>query len=326
MLDASAQTIRVRTLTEPPVDNAEAGDPLPLAVQRSPLWRWATPILSGAILLAVAWQLRSLDLAQLWALIPTNPLFWVVFLLYYFAPIAADFLVFRKLWGIPAEGFIALTRKQVSNELIVDYLGEAYFYSWARKKVAMDASPFGAVKDTAILSALVANACTLSMMALTYPLTGNLQLGVASRTLLISVGVMILISLLAIVFGKRLFSLPKSDLWMIAGIHFGRIVTTTGLSALMWSLALPSVALTWWVILATVRMLLSRLPLLPNKDVVFAGVAVLIVGRDLEISQLMALMAAIILSTHLVVGAVLAIGDFVTVGEKNTAESGGVSR
>ena len=312
--DAGAK--RVCVLTNLSETNAEVGDPLPLAVRRSPLWRWATPVLSVAILIAVVFQLRSLDIAQLKALVPTNPLFWMVFVVYYFAGVIADFTIFRRLWGIPFEGFIALTRKLVSNELLLGYVGEVYFYSWARKKVEMSSSPFGAVKDVAILSALVGNGFTLAMMAVAYPLIGNLRLGIATQTILLSVGFVILISVLVIIFGKRLFSLTKSQLWMVAGVHFARIVATTGLAALAWSLALPFVALSWWIILATCRLLISRLPFLPNKDVVFAGVAVFLVGRDVEISQLMALMAVLMLSTHLVIGAALAIGDFVTVGEK----------
>jgi hypothetical protein len=307
---------RDRTLTTLPETNAEAGDPLPLAVRRSPLWRLATPALSLAILAAVLWQLRALDLAGLWKLVPTSPLFWLVFGLYYFAGVTADFVVFRRLWQIPFEGFVALTRKLIGNELLLDYVGDVYFYSWARKKVAMTTSPFGAVKDAAIISALVANIVTLVMMALAYPLVRDMQFGVATKTVLISLGVVILISLLVLIFSKKLFSLSKSELWMIAGVYLARILTVTGLSALAWSLALPEVALTWWFVLATARLVLARLPLMPNKDVVFAGVAVFMVGHDVEISQLMALWAAIILSTHLVVGAVLAIGDFVTVGGK----------
>jgi hypothetical protein len=301
---------RDRTLTTLPETNAEAGDPLPLAVRRSPLWRLATPALSLAILAAVLWQLRALDLAGLWKLVPTSPLFWLVFVLYYFAGVTADFVVFRRLWQIPFEGFVALTRKLIGNELLLDYVGDVYFYSWARKKIAMTTSPFGAVKDAAIISALVANIVTLVMMALAYPLVRDMQFGVATKTVLISLGVVILISLLALIFSKKLFSLSKSELWMIAVVYLARILTVTGLSALAWSLALPQVALT------TARLVLARLPLMPNKDVVFAGVAVFMVGHDVEISQLMALWAAIILSTHLVVGAVLAIGDFVTVGGK----------
>ena len=277
--------------------------------------------MSLAILAAVLWQLRSLDFASLIKLLPTTPWFWIVFVLYYFGGVIGDFVIFRRLWNIPFEGFVALTRKLVGNELLLDYVGDVYFYSWARKKVAMSTSPFGAVKDAAILSALVANAVTLTMMAIAWPLVGDLKFGVATQTLLVSVGIVILISLLAIIFGKRLFSLAKSELWIIAGIHLARILATTALAAFAWSLALPEVALKWWVVLATVRLLLARLPLLPNKDVVFAGVAVLMIGHDADISQLMTLWAGLILLGHLAVGAVLAVGDFVTFERKGTPQA-----
>ena len=292
---------------------SDRDDPPPLTVRQSPWWRWTTPALSVAILVAVAWQFSTLDLSQVVAVVPRNPLFWLVLLVIYFTPVATDFAIFRKLWRIPAEGFVALMRKAVSNELLFGYLGEVYFYSWARKKLDMAASPFGAVKDVAILSALVGNACTLAMMAVAYPFIGRLDLNMAAETLLLSVGVIIAVSMLAIVFGKRLFSLASGRLWMVSWWHFVRIVVTTGLTAVAWSIALPQVALGWWVLLSTMRLLLSRLPLVANKDVLFAGIAVFLVGRDAEISALMALMASIVLIMHLVVGAALAVGDFVTV-------------
>jgi len=75
----------------------------------------------------------------------------------------------------------------------------------------------------------------------------------------------------------------------------------------MWHLLLPSVALSWWLILSTARQLLSRLPFMPNKDVVFVGLAVFLVGSDQQIVAAMTLMATLILAAHLVVGALLAL-------------------
>lgn len=288
------------------------GDPVPLAVRRSAVWRWATPLLSVAILAAVIWQLRTLDVARLRELVPTSPSFWLVFAVYYVSGIAFDFAIFRRLWGVPAEAFVALTRKLVSNELLLDYVGEVYFYSWARKKLKMATSPFGAVKDVAILSALTGNLVTLVMLAIAWPFVDLLRLSVAGETILLSVGVLVLVSLLIVVFGKRVFSLSKGELWFVAGVQLARILVGTGLSAVLWSLVLPKVAFEWWFVLATVRLLLSRLPLLTNKDVLFAGVAVFLVGHDTDIQTLMALMASIILITHLTVGAGLAVGDLVT--------------
>lgn len=298
----------------PPDDTPaiEPSDPPPLDQRHSPILRWATPALSVAILAVVIWQFRHINLQEIRQAIPTNPLFWVVFLCYFFSGPVADFIVFRRLWGIPFEGFIALLRKSVSNALLVDYLGEAYFYSWARKKMKMVTSPFGAVKDVAILSALVSNAVTIAMMAIAYPYAHEFNFGVAGTTIAASIGLVAIISILVVAFGKRLFSLTRAQLWWVSGVHLTRLVVTNLLLALAWSLALPDVALTWWLVLVTINLLLGRLPLISNKDVIFAGLVVFLVGRDEEVKLLMALMATLILLANIIVGVVLALGDLVT--------------
>ncbi len=301
---------------------ADPRDPPPLAVGQSQLWVWITPALSVAILAVVAWHFRTLDTRQLAAAVPTDPLFWLVFVAYYMSGLLVEFAIFRWLWGIPIEGLVALARKSIGNELLVDYLGEAYFYSWARKKVKMEGSPFGAVKDVAILSALVSNVFTLALMALVYPFASTVDLGFTGSALATSVGLVIIVSLGVAAFGKRIFSLNLKQLWVIAGLHLLRLILSNALLALAWSLALPKVALGWWLILATAKMLLSRLPLISNKDVVFAGFAILLVGHDTEITVLMAVMASLILITHLIVGAALAIGDFVTVAKDPVEKTG----
>lgn len=280
------------------------------------MWRILSPLLSAAILVAIAYRLRELDLAQMRAIVPSSPAFWIVFVVYYFVGVLTDFAIFRRLWRIPAEGLVALSRKMISNELVLGYVGEVYFYSWARRKIAMHASPFGAVKDVAILSAVVGNICTLAMIVFAWPLIAQLNFPIASRTIAISMAVMIVFSMVPLLFGKQLFSLRRGDLWFVAGMQFVRIFASLFLAGVAWTLALPAVALSWWVILATLRMLISRLPFVPQKDIMFAGTATFLVGHDLEIAALMTFMAAITLAMHLMLGALLAIGDFINLRTK----------
>jgi len=56
---------------------------------------------------------------------------------------------------------------------------------------------------------------------------------------------------------------------------------------------------------------LSRLPFLPNKDVVFAGLAVFMIGHDAEVGALMTMMASLFLVTHLGLGLLLVGGEAV---------------
>ena len=275
-------------------------------------WAWWVGVaISMGVLVAALLQLRSLDFVQVRSIVPTSPLFWLVFAAAYLAPPAADWVIFRRLWRIPAAGFVALLRKLIGNELLLGYIGELYFYTWARRRTEITTAPFGAIKDVAILSALAGNAVTLAMLIVAYPLLDTLHLGIDKQTLLLSVATVLLISSALVFFRKRLFSLPAADLRFVLAIHVMRILGATGLSALAWHLVLPSVDFGLWLLLATVRMLLSRLPFMPNKDVVFAGLAVFLIGHDLEIGALMTFMASLILATHLALGLALVVAEAV---------------
>ncbi|UAK26797.1 hypothetical protein K8P63_20340 [Sphingomonas nostoxanthinifaciens] len=272
--------------------------------------RWLGPVISLGIFAAVLWQLRTMHIAQVVDMVPRSPLFWLVFAGYYLVTPAADFLIFRRLWNLPAAGFGALTRKFVGNEILMGYIGELHFYSWARNRLRMVAAPFAAVKDVAILSAAAGNLVTLAVLAAAYPFLGALHLGLAPGTIVMAVTVTLGTSLVLLAFRGRLLTLDPTDLMFVGGVQLLRVVVTSLLPALLWHLVLPQVALGWWLLLASLRLLLSRLPLLPNKDLVFAGIAVVLVGPDVAIGGLMTMMASLILATHILVGAGLVLAEF----------------
>jgi len=270
---------------------------------------WVGTIITLAVLVAAMLQLAQLDLARVAAIVPSSPAFWLVFALSYFAGPLGDYAIFRRLWQIPVAGFFALLRKLIGNELITGYVGDLYFYTWARQRTSMTSAPFGAVKDVAILSAMAANAVTLVLMVLAYPLLDTLHLGIDSTAFFASVALMLVISSGVLFFRKKLFSLPARDLWVVTFVQTARVIATLVLTGLCWHLALPAESVELWVLLSAMRMLLSRLPFLPNKDVVFAALAVFMIGQDAEVGALMAMMASLLLATHLGLGLLLVSGE-----------------
>ncbi len=270
---------------------------------------WVGTIITLAVLVAAMLQLAQLDLARVAAIVPSSPAFWLVFALSYFAGPLGDYAIFRRLWQIPVAGFFALLRKLIGNELITGYVGDLYFYTWARQRTSMTSAPFGAVKDVAILSAMAANAVTLVLMVLAYPLLDTLHLGIDSTAYFASVALMLVISSGVLFFRKKLFSLPARDLWVVTFVQTARVIATLVLTGLCWHLALPAESVELWVLLSAMRMLLSRLPFLPNKDVVFAALAVFMIGQDAEVGALMAMMASLLLATHLGLGLLLVSGE-----------------
>ncbi|GAO40192.1 hypothetical protein SCH01S_45_00350 [Sphingomonas changbaiensis NBRC 104936] len=294
---------------------AERSGPLDRLKASGPI-AWIGAAITLGVLCAVLWQLRTLHIRQILEDIPRTPVFWMLFGAYYVTAPLADWIIFRRLWRIPAAGFAALTRKLIGNELLLGYSGELHFYSWARSRTDLPGAPFGAIKDVAILSAVVGNVTTLAMLAFAYPAFVSLNLGMRGGTFALSVGIILLSSLAPMLFRRRLFGLARADLLFISAVHFARIVTMTTLAALMWHVVLPGQPVGLWLLLATMRLLISRLPLLPNKDLVFAGIAVLMMGHDVEIGTMMTMIATLILTTHLTVGAALVGSEIASWGRR----------
>lgn len=288
----------------------EGGVAAPPDRKRRMTWGQAlTMALSILVLAAAVFQARSLRVEDITAMVPTSPLFWIVFPLSYLAGPAGDWLIFRKLWGVSASALGALTRKLIYNELLLGYVGEAYIYAWAKRRLSPSARPFGVVKDVAIMSALAGNIMTLALIALAYPYLTLLPLAEYGKNIAWSLAFVIGISLVPLVWRRQIFSLSRSELWIVFGIHMARIWVATLLSAVLWALVLPDVAIGWWVVLSALRLLVGRLPFVPNKDIVFAGIAVLALGQDVAISALMAMMAALILATHLLLALFFGLND-----------------
>lgn len=316
MYRAEAADDLTTTKLFPPVGPALRQDPVSLPIRTRGWLQWLGIAISAATFVAMLYQLRTVDPAEVLALLPRSPAFWLVFAFYYLGPVLADWVIFRRLWGIPASGLFALTRKYVGNEILLGYIGEAYFYIWARDRVPMTGSPFGAIKDAAILSAAVGNAVSLVLLLLALPVLGRINIGADGHALYLSLIFLVASSGAVLLFRRRLFSLPAPQLRFVAAVHLGRSVGVIMLAGLMWHLALPGIWLGWWILLAALRQLLSRLPFLPNKDIAFASLAALILGGRTEIAALLTMIAGLLLLTHVVAGFASFAADFTGPKEK----------
>jgi hypothetical protein len=269
------------------------------------------PILSVGVLAVVWTNVNRTGFANGIGRLPIAPGFWLFFLLFYCATPLAEWVVYRRLWSIPVSGFSALLRKQISNELLFDYLGEVQFYAWARHKLEMTTAPFGAIKDVAIVSAICGSALALAMLSLLGGLLQQLSLGIGRAPLAGSALLVIATIVAPLIFRPRLFSLPSRELWFIAKVQLVRIAAIFLLSAWLWHMVLPDIALGWWFLLAAVRQLVSRLPLLPNKDVLFVGVADFVLGQQSHITHLLLVFASVTLAIHMLVAAAFGLRDLI---------------
>lgn len=285
------------------VDPPRQLDPAILAENpRSRITEIASAGLTIATIVAIAFAAQRLSLDAILSMLPSSPLFWLVFVLSYLTMPFSDWVIFRRLWKLPAAGFIALLRKYVLNEVVLDYLGEAKFYAWARSRRALTSSPFGAVKDVAILSAMVGNVLTLLLLLGVWPIISSNAMGVDLRGSFLPLGLVLGVSFVVLLFRSKLFSLPSRELWFISGVHITRTVVGLGLTSIMWHLVLPQYGIGSWLILATLRMLVWRLPLVANKDLFFSVLALYALGNQPQLTSLLAMMAGLMLTAHIVIG------------------------
>jgi len=289
---------------------------LPALIDKRLNWQgWLSGLLSLAFVCTIIWKIQDFGFAKSLKTLPTNLTFWLAFAGYYLALPSSEWLIFRRLWKIPFAGFVALLRKMVSNEVLLGYSGEVYFYTWARARTQLTTAPFGAIKDVSILSALAGNVITLLMLVLAWPLVETVAPQVHAKTVLLSAAAMLGVSMLVLLFRSRVFSLQNAQLRGIFAIHILRLVVTTILSGVMWHAALPDVSLAWLILLATLQLLVTRLPFVTNKELVFASLAIFLIGNDGTVATLIAVIASCILATHLLLGAILTCGEFVKVAK-----------
>jgi hypothetical protein len=265
--------------------------------------RWPAVVGTVLTLAMVGFLGRELlgdGLDALWRTVPQNPLFYIAFAVLYMSPQTFDWIIFRRLWRLPISGLPALMKKRVVNDMLpVPYAGDASFYIWARERMQMVTAPFGAVKDVSILSAVAGNTITLIMLAIALPFGRELFTGEWwNRTLWATAG-LVAMTVPFIIFSKRVFTLPAPRLRWIFTIHCTRLAFGSTMIAIVWSLALPGVPVSVWLLLATGRLIVSRLPI-PTKDLLFATLAIQVIGQGQALSELVAFTAALTLLAHTV--------------------------
>ncbi|KAH2824341.1 hypothetical protein KXV85_000866, partial [Aspergillus fumigatus] len=215
----------------------------------------------------------------IWRSRPTSPAFYLCAIAAYFVQPLADLIIYRGLWkGGKALRLSILLRKRHINSFVFDYSGEAYFYLWAQRTLQTPKSELlHTIKDSNILSA-AAGLTTAIAVGLLLVVSGDVRLlnfDVTQTTgLAIAVGVGAVPLLLAgalVLGGQRITTLNRKEVVWTYGIHLARSVVALVLLFATWlaSQALPSVQYCFYVV--ALRVLISRLPLLPRKEIIFAG-------------------------------------------------------
>ncbi len=211
--------------------------------------------------------------------LPTAPLFYIFFLLRYFALPLSEIPAYELVWRRPLWAHIsAFLRKRVYNYSVLGYSGEAFFTMWARRRLDIsDRDIVIGVKDNNLLSALVSNVMTVIMVAV-LAATGALAAGIealpgAAYLFALAFLTAFGLSFAVIAFRRKLIKLPRGVMPKLLGMHGGRAVLVMALQAGMYWAAIPSAPLFAWLIFIALQLVLSRVPFTPNQDIVYLTAA-----------------------------------------------------
>lgn len=252
----------------------------PLGRRGLQLLRWAVPVI---LLLIIGRRLSELGWHEIWIARPGSLLFYALLVLQFLIQPIGDYFVYRNLWGSgQTPPMSVILRKRVMNTFMLDYSGEVFFFLWAQEHLKLKPGMLvHGIKDSNVLSA-GAGLAMLYLMTLALLASGGLQIpaGISAHAwLYLLTGSVPLILCSVLVLGRR--KLTALTTGQIAGtflIHFTRSLLVLGVEFLLWrfSGALPSaVACLQFVAL---RLVVTRLPLLPNKDLVFVGAGIAAAG------------------------------------------------
>ncbi len=264
-------------------------------LERSVRGRKASRILSVAFTLLVgsylAWRLTRIGWGAVWRAVPGNPLFYAALVLRFVTPVFFQALIFNLIWKKPVRTlFPACLTKYVLDKNVMDMTGDVYLLGWARSNVSCPAGDILKVwKDNFLLSSTASifeAALLLGIFLAGGWVAGpkswlSTQWGYAALTTLAGA----VVAVFLIRFRKRIFFLDRRTLAAVFLLHLTRLLVVQALQVGQWAAALPQVPLAKWLELLAAQIVISNIPFLPTKNLVFFG-------AGLEISKRLALSSA----------------------------------
>ncbi len=244
-------------------------------------------------------RLSDVGWGNVWAARPRAWGFYALLFVAYVILPFSEILVYRLLWHRPlGRHALVFFRKRIYNNDILGYSGEAYLCLWARTALALpQALILRTVRDSNVLSA-VASTALVALLLVILLATGQLHLALPAEARMISYGIVGalvagLLMALALRFRSSLTSLPARLGWQVFSLHAARYMLGQSVLLGQWIVALPHVPISSLFTLLSVQMMVSRIPLLPSRDLIF-------ISAGISLSSAMSLSDAAVASVLLV--------------------------
>ncbi len=207
--------------------------------------------------------------------LPTQPLFYVLFVLIFLSLPVAEIFIYRQVWPLKRRDiFKAMLTKRVYNEEVMGYSGELYLLPWARKRLdKSDWEILANIRDNNILSSINSASVgfvLIGILIFTGVIDPNLVFDNVNFVYVIT-GLVVTIAIFAILlqFRRYIFSLPLKKALKVYSIYFSRFIIHHALFVAQWAVVIPETPISIWLIFITLMIVVNRIPFLPSHDLVF---------------------------------------------------------
>lgn len=246
--------------------------------------KWAERVINAAIFVWLVYQLTNIGWLDVWHSLPTEPLFYLLFLLLFLQLPLFEVLIYRITWIFNALRSVPIfILKRVYNKDVLGYSGELYFYMWAKDHLHLPGKDiFKTIKDNNIISSVASTLVSAGLLAVfVYADLINLEKWLNNQNkIYFAAGLLVLgvIVFLFIKFRHYVISMPLKTAFQIFGIQTFRLLLGQFMNLMLFYVVLPEVPIQIWFIYLAVSIILSRIPFLPSKDFIFAGIGISLAG------------------------------------------------
>lgn len=237
-------------------------------------------VFTAAIASYLIYKLTLIGWDNVWESLPQTPWFYILLLAMFFCLPLFQVLIYRVAWKVNSgDLFLALLNKRVLDKDVLGYSGEAYLYLWARKNVDKpEKEILHVLKDNVILSSTASTLVAVSLLGAFFAF-GSVKLpeewvNPSAFHIAVLVLIVILVVGLAVKFRKSILFLKRKQILTIFFLHIARLLVVQGLQVIQWAVVMPEVPLINWMTLLAAQIIITRIPLLPSRDLIFMGTGI----------------------------------------------------
>ncbi len=252
--------------------------------------KWLRLVFVGALITFLVWRLSEIGWAEVRDNLPSKPLYFILFLCGYLTLPLAESMIYGWLWNVKPRRLIApALKKRVFNKDVLGYSGEVYLFAWARDHIALPARQLlHVIKDNNIVSSISSTSVAVVLLTV-FVVTGQVAIPAGwleSRTaaIILVVLAVIVIVVLFIRFSSSILYLPMAVLRKLFGIHVGRLILVQSFTLMQWMVVMPEVPLKTWLTYLCVLIIITRIPLMPSRDLIFMSIGIEMSGM-VSVSQ-----------------------------------------